>query len=118
MLNINITNFRKNVYEILEQVIKYSKPVNVSTELGNAVIISEDKYNELMETLYLSSISEVKEKIIEGMNTPIEECIPENNELNTVTIAAVKEADKISREPNTKRYSNFSEIVAEVKKNI
>ena len=78
MLNTNITNFRKNVYEILEQTIKYSEPVNVSTKSGNAVIISEDEYNGLMETLYLSSTPGVKEKIIEGMNTPIEECIPEN----------------------------------------
>ena len=31
-----------------------------------------------METLYLSSIPNIKEKIIDGMNTPLNECIPEN----------------------------------------
>lgn len=78
MLNTNITNFRKNIFGILEQTIKYNEPVNISTKLGNAVIISEEDYNGLMETLYLSSIPNMKEKLIEGINTPLDECIPEN----------------------------------------
>ena len=78
MLNINVTNFRKNIFAILEQTIKYNEPVNISTKSGNAVIISEEDYNGLMETLYLSSIPNIKEKIIDGMNTPLNECIPEN----------------------------------------
>ena len=78
MLNTNITNFRKNIFAILEQTIKYNEPVNISTKSGNAVIISEEDYNGLMETLYLSSIPNIKEKIIDGMNTPLNKCIPEN----------------------------------------
>jgi PHD/YefM family antitoxin component YafN of YafNO toxin-antitoxin module len=78
MLNTNITNFRKNIFGLLEQTIKYNEPVNVSTKEGNAVIISEEDYNSLMETVYLSSIPEQREKIIEGLNTPLEECLPEN----------------------------------------
>lgn len=78
MLNTNITNFRKNIFAILEQTIKYNEPVNISTKSGNAVIISEEDYNGLMETLYLSSIPNMKEKIIDGMNTPLNECIPED----------------------------------------
>lgn len=78
MLNTNITNFRKNLFGILEQTIKYNEPVNISTKDGNAVVISEEDYNGLMETLYLSSIPNVKESIVEGMNTPVSECEPEN----------------------------------------
>lgn len=78
MLNTNITNFRKNIFGMLEQTIKYNEPVNISTKDGNAVIISEEDYNSLMETLYLYSIPEQREKIIEGLNTPIEECVAEN----------------------------------------
>lgn len=63
---------------MLEQTIKYNEPVNISTKDGNAVIISEEDYNSLMETLYLYSIPEQREKIIEGLNTPIEECLTEN----------------------------------------
>ncbi|CAB1247832.1 Antitoxin [Ruminococcaceae bacterium BL-6] len=78
MFNINITNFRKNIFGILEQTIKFNEPVNISTKAGNAVILSEEDYNGLMETLYLSSTPQMKETIMEGMKTPISECIPEN----------------------------------------
>ena len=78
MLNTNITNFRKNIFGMLEQTIKYNEPVNISTKDGNAVMLSEEDYNGLMVTLQLSSIPGMKEKIIEGLNTPISECIPEN----------------------------------------
>lgn len=78
MLNTNITNFRKNIFGLLEQTIKYNEPVNISTKDGNAVIISEEDYNDLMETLYLNSIPGMREKIIEGRNTPLDDCIPEN----------------------------------------
>ncbi len=78
MLNTNITNFRKNIFSILEQTIKYNEPVNINTKDGNAVIISEEDYNGLMETLYLSSIPKLKEDIIEGIKTPLSECVPEN----------------------------------------
>ena len=78
MLNTNITNFRKNIFGLLEQTIKYNEPVNISTKDGNAVIISEEDYNGLMETLHLSSIPGMKERIVEGIKTPVSECIPEN----------------------------------------
>ena len=51
MLNTNVSNFRKNIFAILEQTIKYNEPVNVSTKEGNAVVLSEEDYNGLMETL-------------------------------------------------------------------
>ncbi|MGM9668215.1 MAG: type II toxin-antitoxin system Phd/YefM family antitoxin [Faecousia sp.] len=78
MLNTNITNFRKNIFGMLEQTIKYNEPVVVSTKDGNAVIISEEDYNGLMETVYLSSIPGMKERIVEGLHTPISDCIPES----------------------------------------
>ena len=78
MLSTNITSFRKNIFNMLEQVVKYNEPVNIVSKGGNAVLISEEDYNGLMETLSLCSIPGMKEKIIEGMNTPISDCISEN----------------------------------------
>ena len=78
MTNTNITNFRKDIYELLKQTIKFNEPVNISTKDGNAVLISEADYNGLMETLYLTSIPEMKEKLIKGKNTPKEECLSED----------------------------------------
>ena len=78
MLNTNITNFRKNIFNILEQTIKYNEPVNISTKEGNAVVLSEEEYNGMMETLYLSSMPATKEKIVEGLNTSLDDCISES----------------------------------------
>lgn len=78
MLSTNITNFRKNIFGMLEQTIKFNEPVNISTKDGNAIVVSEEDYNGLMETLYLSSIPAMKEKIVEGLKTPLDECLPED----------------------------------------
>lgn len=78
MLNTNATGFRRNLFGLLEQTIKYNEPVNISTKDGNAVLLSEEDYNSLMETLYLSSSPETKRQIVEGLHTPLEECIPES----------------------------------------
>ena len=78
MFNTNITNFRKNIFGILEKTILYNEPVNISTKDGNAVVISEEDYNGLMETLFLSSHPETHATIVEGLHTPIEDCVPED----------------------------------------
>ncbi len=77
MTNVNITNFRKDIYTLLEQTIKYNEPINISTKNGNAVVLSEEDYNSLMETLYIMSIPGLKEDIIEASEEPFEECVPE-----------------------------------------
>ena len=78
MLNINVTNFRKNIFGILEQTIKFNETVNITTKEGNAVILSEEEDNSMMETLYLYSMPATKEKIVEGLNTSIDDCVPES----------------------------------------
>ena len=78
MINTNITTFRKNIFHIIEQTIQFNEPVNVSTKSGNAVLMSEEEYNGLMETLYLSSIPGLKEILLDGYHTPLSECLSEN----------------------------------------
>ena len=78
MLNTNITQFRKNVFAMLENTIKYNEPINISTKSGNAILLSEEEYKGIMATLELSSNAELKKTLIDGMNTPLSECIPED----------------------------------------
>lgn len=78
MLNTNVTTFRNNIFKMLEQTIKFNEPVNISTKEGNVILLSEDEYNGMIETLSLINTPGMKEKIIEGMNTPLEECISED----------------------------------------
>ena len=78
MTNTNITNLRKNLFDYVNQAIEYNDIVNVNTKNGNAIIMSEEEYNGLIETLYLSSDPRVKEELVSGMKAPLEECIPDD----------------------------------------
>ena len=78
MLNTNITQFRKNVFAKLENTIIYNEPINITPKSGNAILLSEEEYNGIMATLELSSNAELKKTLIDGMNTPLSECIPED----------------------------------------
>lgn len=78
MTNINITSFRKNIYNLLEQTIKYNEPINISTKNGNAVVLSEEDYNNLIATLEIENNKKLKEKIIKGMEEDIADCVAED----------------------------------------
>ena len=77
MTNVNITNFRKNVFGFIEQVVEFNDVVNVATKNGNAVILNEEDYNSLMETMYLISAG-LRDSIREGMETSLSDCVPES----------------------------------------
>lgn len=77
MNTTTITNFRKNIYGMIENTIRYNEPLSIISKTGNAVVLSEEEYNSLVETVYLNSIPEMKEKLVEGLNTPLEETVPE-----------------------------------------
>lgn len=77
MLNTNITSFRKNIFSMLEQTIKYNEPLNISTKAGNAVVLSEEDYRGMVETLKLMSDPEMKSTLLDGMATPLSQCVTE-----------------------------------------
>ena len=56
MTNTNVTNFRQNAFEYFNLAVEYNDVITVNTKNGNAVVMSEEDYNGLMETLYLLSI--------------------------------------------------------------
>lgn len=74
---INITNARKDLYKLIEQVIESHEPVHITGKNGTAVIISEEDWKNIEETLYLTSIPGMRESIIEGMKADIDECAEE-----------------------------------------
>ncbi len=78
MINTNATNFRNDIYNVLKNTILFNEPVSISTKEGNAVLISESEYRGLIETLYLTSQPDLKEKLTDGLNIPLDECISEN----------------------------------------
>lgn len=79
MINTNVTHFRKNVSTLLEQTLKFNEPIHVSTRNGNVVVLSEDDYRGILETLEMNANPVMKQKLLEGKDTPLSECIPETN---------------------------------------
>lgn len=74
MTAINATTARKNLYQLISDVNTNSTPVTITNSRGkNAVLLSEDDWNAIQETLYLNSVSGMAESIIEAKNEPIEE---------------------------------------------
>lgn len=78
MTNTNITSFRKDIYKLLEQTIKYNEPLNISTKNGNAIVLSEEDYNNLIATLEIESNNRLKEDIIKGMKEDVKNCVSED----------------------------------------
>ena len=74
MQNINITSARVELFKLASSCIKYSNVININTKDGNVIMLSEEDYNSLLETLYLAGVPGMYESIIEGANTPLEDC--------------------------------------------
>ena len=76
-MSVNITKARENLYELTDKVIKNNETITINTGYGDALLISKENYDSLVETLFLSSDPEYKKSLIDGMKTPIEECLNE-----------------------------------------
>lgn len=68
MSAINVTNFRKNIFEYLDNTIKYNDILKISTKEGIAVVMSEEDYSSLLETLYLIQSTKTKQDIDDSLN--------------------------------------------------
>ena len=74
MTTLNSTEARSNLYGLIAQVNDSHQPITITGKKGNAVLISEDDWSAINETLFLMNIKGMRESIIEDMQTPIEEC--------------------------------------------
>ncbi|AWW27833.1 MAG: antitoxin YefM [Acetobacterium sp.] len=74
MTTINATNLRKNLFEYLNAAVEYNDVINVNTKNGNAIILSEEDYNSMQETLYLLSVPGMKGRLDEGIKLTVEDC--------------------------------------------
>lgn len=74
MHTITATEARKRLYRILDEVSESHEPIHISSKRSKAVLVSEDDWRSIQETLYLRSISGMRESIIQGLKTPVQEC--------------------------------------------
>ncbi len=74
MKTISITKARSNLYKLIDETANVHEPIQIIGKRTNAVLISEDDWRAIQETLYLLSIPGMRESIREGLKTPLEEC--------------------------------------------
>lgn len=73
MTTMSATEARKQLYKLLDDVSQSHEPVQITGKRGNAVLVSEDDWRAVQETLYLVSIPGMRESILEGMAAPADE---------------------------------------------
>lgn len=73
---MNATAFRQNLFQTLEQTVRYNEPIHITVKDGAAVLMSASDYNDLMATIELCSVPGMQKKIVDGLNTKIEDCLP------------------------------------------
>ena len=74
MTAISATKAKENIYQILSDVNSSSQPITIMNNRGkNGVLISEDDWNAIQETLYLNTIPGMVESIVEAVKEPLGE---------------------------------------------
>ena len=74
MKTINATKARGKLYSLIDEAGNSHQPIHITGKRSNAVLISENDWNNIQETLFLLSIPKMRESIKKGLATPITEC--------------------------------------------
>jgi len=72
--SLTATEARKRLYALVDDVAESHDPIQIVGKRNSAVLVSEEDWRAIQETLYLMSIPEMRESIREGLKTPVEEC--------------------------------------------
>ena len=74
MTGITVTEARSNLYRLIDETAESHQPIVIMGKRNKAVLVSEEDWSAIQETLYLLSVPGMRETIREGMDTPVDEC--------------------------------------------
>ena len=74
MTTFTATEARNNLYRLIDQTTQSHEPIVITGKRGNAVLLSEEDWRAVQETMHLLAISGMRESIRDGLATPLEEC--------------------------------------------
>ena len=74
MTTMTASQVRSNIYKLLDRTALSHEPIQITGKRNNAVLIAEDDWRAIKETLYLLSIPGMRESITEGLKTPLKKC--------------------------------------------
>jgi len=77
MTTLTATDARKKFFTLIDDVAESHEPIQISGKRNSAVLISEDDWRAIQETLYLESFPKVRESIVKGLKTPVDKCSTE-----------------------------------------
>ncbi|MFN9645390.1 MAG: type II toxin-antitoxin system Phd/YefM family antitoxin [Cyanobacteriota bacterium] len=77
MTSVSATEARKRLYALIDEVGQSHEPVQINGKRGNAVLLSEEDWRAIQETLHLVSIPGMRESILKGMATDVAELSPD-----------------------------------------
>ncbi|HBH28601.1 MAG TPA: type II toxin-antitoxin system prevent-host-death family antitoxin [Desulfofustis sp.] len=74
---INATEARSKLYRLIDETAETHEPIVITGKRKNAVLLSEEDWNAISETIYLLSIPGMRESIREGLEENISDCSKE-----------------------------------------
>ena len=74
MSTLKATEARTKLYKLIDETAASHKPITITGKRANAVLLAEDDWNAIQETLYLISIPGMRESIHKGLDTPLSKC--------------------------------------------
>ena len=79
MMTLNVTEARANLYKLIDDTTVSHEPVVITGKRGNAVLLAEDDWNAINESLHLLSVPGMRESILEGMQESTDSAATELN---------------------------------------
>lgn len=79
MSNLTVTEARSQLYRLIDELAESHEPLVITGKRNNAVLLSQEDWTAIQETLYLLSIPGMRESIRECMDTSIDSCETELN---------------------------------------
>ena len=79
MTTLKVTEARANLYKLIDDTLANHEPVVITGKRGNAVLLAEDDWNAINETLHLLSAPGMRESILEGIQKSIDSTATELN---------------------------------------
>ena len=77
MTTLSASEARKRLYNLVDEVKESHQPVQIVGKRSSAVLISEEDWQAIEETLYLASIPGMRESIKKGLKIPVTKCSEE-----------------------------------------
>ena len=72
MRTINVTKARADLYNLLIEASESHEPIQITGKKSNAILVSEEDWRSIQETLHLISIHGMRKSIVEGLNADVE----------------------------------------------